>query len=161
MKKVWKYVIITLLMLLGLCCVGVLYLFFVPNSSLFGITYINNNKKLSSLKYDKEDVTEVVLNSRAYEINILTSSDSNIYTEVKSHSFGFVLTKNEVCDIKATLTNNILTLNVIEPYGLATPNNSEINLYLPANKSFDLTLINKKAKIILDTDIKINNLNLQ
>ena len=159
MKKVWKYVIITLLMLLGLFCVGVLYLFFVPNSSLFGITYINNNKKLPSKKYEKDAISGIVLNSRAYDINILTSPDSTIYAEAKSQSFGFVLKENKNFNITSSVKNNVLTINIIEPYGFATPNASLINLYLPKNKAFDLTLNNKKAQTTVSSnDVKINNL---
>ena len=159
MKKVWKYVIITLLMLLGLCCVGVLYLFFIPNSQLFNITYINNSKKIVSAEFDKETVSQINLNSRTYEVNILPSSDSSIYAEAKSHSFGFVLTKNETFEMSATLRDEVLTINITEPYGFAIHNDSKINLYLPTSKAFNLNLSNSKAKTnISSKDAKINNL---
>ena len=42
MKNVWKYVTISFLLLLGLGCAGVLYIFFVPGADIFHITYILN-----------------------------------------------------------------------------------------------------------------------
>ncbi|MBQ8615809.1 MAG: hypothetical protein IJ415_04510, partial [Clostridia bacterium] len=73
MKKVWKYLVITLLLLLGLCCVGVLYLFFMPGTSLFNITYINYNIKKETSKYSASHVSAIELNSRSYEIEIIES----------------------------------------------------------------------------------------
>jgi len=160
MKKIWKYVIITLLMLLGLCCVGILYLFFIPNSNLFNITYINKNKELRTENYAMANVDIIQLNSRAYDVNILSTTDTNVYLEAESHSFGFVLTKNEVFNVTSSLKNNILTINVVEPHGFATSNNSLINLYLPESKSFDLQLTNLKSTTTIDSEkVQINNLN--
>ena len=95
MKNVVKYVTITLLMLLGLCCVGVLYLFFIPNSSIFNITYINHSELSTSKVYAANEVSHVVLNSRAYDIQVVSTKKENVKVEVFANSFGFVLTKNE------------------------------------------------------------------
>lgn len=159
MKKVGKYLIITLLLLLGLCCVGVLYLFFIPNSSLFNITYINNNSTIKSSYYDHTGISEIELNSRSYDIEIVEAKNERIYCEVYSNSFGFVLTKNETASVSASLSNNTLTFNVKEPYGFATKNSSYIKLYVPASISFDLTLNNKSATTSINSsNIKVNNL---
>lgn len=159
MKKVSKYIIITLLLLLGLCCVGVLYLFFIPNSSLFNITYISNNEKFLSTKYDAETVSRIVLNSRSYDVVIQPTDEGKIYAEVYSNSFGFVLKKNETLNISSSIKNNILTINIHEPYGFATKNTSYIKLNIPENKEFDLSLSNKSATTLIDHEnIKINDL---
>ncbi len=159
MKKVGKYLIITLLLLLGLCCVGVLYLFFIPNSELFNITYINNNKLVKSELYSSSDVSKIEINSRAYDVNILTTESEKISLELYSNSFGFVLTKQKNSTISENLKDNILSFNVNESYGFATKNNSYINLYLPENTTIDLVLNNKKAETTINAEtIKIKNL---
>lgn len=159
MKKFGKYLVITLLLLIGLGAVGVLYLFFVPNSSLFNITYINMNKTLHSEKFNKDDVAEIVLNSRAYDVVLLHSNDNNIHADLHCNSFGFVLTKNKTPNITATLKDSVLTINVKEPYGFATHNNSYINLYVPIDKTFDLTLTNLKSDVLCDSSkLVFNNL---
>ena len=158
MKKVGKYVAITLLMLLGLFCVGILYLFFIPNSSLFNITYINNNEVIKSKKYSTDAVSEINLNSRSYELNVMSTDDDKISIEVSSHSFGFVHKKNEKVKISSSLSNNILTFNVAEPYGLTANSSSSINLFLPTSKIFDLNLKNKKSETsISDKNLSLNN----
>lgn len=159
MKKIWKYIIITLLLLLGLCCVGVLYLFFVPGSSLFNITYINNNILKSTETYEKADVKKIKLNSRGYDVKIIASEDDTISAKAFSNSFGFVLVQNSKFEIDANLDNNILTINVTEPYGFATYNSSYIELALPANVQTSLVLNNKKALTVVDhKDVCLNSL---
>lgn len=158
MKKVWKYIVITLLLLLGLCCVGILYLFFIPNSELFNITYLNNSKKLISKKYEGNNVDTVVLTSRSYDVNILSTEESTVHVETKSRSFGFVLTKNNTFSITESIKDGVLAINIIEPHGFATTNNSEVNLYLPSNKVFNLELSNMKAKTTIKDDVQIGDL---
>ena len=75
MKKFWKYFTILILLLIGLFCVGLLYLFFVPSAELFGIKYISLNKDVYTQEYAAESVNTVVLNSRSYDVNIIPSSN--------------------------------------------------------------------------------------
>ena len=159
MNKVGKYIIISLLLLLGLCCVGVLYLFFVPNSDLFNITYLNNNITIESTKHEMDKISKIELNSRAYNISVSTTEDETIHAEVFSNSFGFVLTKNESAQVTSEIKNNVLTFNIKEPYGFAVKNNSLIKLYIPSSKSFDLTINNKSAITTIDSSaLQINDL---
>lgn len=159
MKKVWKYIIITLLLLLGLCCVGVLYLFFIPNSNLFNITYINNSKELVSAKYEMTNVNTIALISRSYDVNVCSTEEKTIYVEAESRSFGFVLEKNKTFAITESLNDGMLTIHIQEPHGFATNFNSSVNLYIPASKIFNLNLSNYKANTtIKNENIKINNL---
>ena len=122
-------------MLLGLGCAGVLYLFFVPNSSLFNITYINYNIKKETSKYSSANISTIELNSRAYEIEILQSEDDNVYLKARATSFGFVNVKNKDFSIQSNLRNSTLTINIIEPHGFATSNLSSLKLYVPAEKN--------------------------
>ena len=154
MKKVGKYVAITFLLLIGLCCVGVLYLFFIPNSSLFGISYINSNETLKSLNYNLDDVDKINLNSLSYKVNLCATDQSVISADVFSNSFGFVLSKTKIPTITASVKNKVLTFNISEPQGLAASKNSYINLYVPSSKAFDISLKNKNAK----TELNSNNL---
>ncbi len=159
MKKVGKYLVISLLLLLGLCCVGVLYLFFIPDSSLFNITYINHNKKIKSPIYKAEDVSHVIVNSRAYDVEIVSTSKNEVTLELFTNSFGFVLTKNENATLSSSIKNNILTFNIEEPYGGAVKNNSYIRLHVSSEYEVDVTLNNKSAITIIDSsNVKINNL---
>ncbi len=158
MKKVGKYVVITLLLLLGLCCVGVLYLFFIPNSTLFNISYLSKAKTIQTEKVT-EYVSSVTVNSRAYDVRIETTSEDEIYLKLVSKSFGFVLNKNKTADVKATIKNGSLTYDVTEPHGFIARNRSYIVLYIPEDSNLNLKLFNKKAKTtIKDEAVKINNL---
>lgn len=157
MKKVWKYIIISLLLLLGLGCVGVLYLFFVPGSSLFNITYINN-KIYKTVEQNPASVEQIILNSRAYDVKIVSTTEEKIEVKAYSNSFGFVTVSNNKFDITAELERSVLTVNVIEPYGFATDNASYVELKIPAQKDISITLNNLKAKTLIDdSNIYINN----
>ena len=114
MKKIGKYLIITLLLLLGLCCVGVLYLFFIPNSSLFNISYVSHSTKLSSKQqYLAEDVNKIVLNSNKFEVKISESSSDKISLKVYDQTFGFALVKNNKTSIDEELNPaGVLTFNI-------------------------------------------------
>jgi len=159
MKKVSKYITISLLLLLGLCCVGVLFLFFVPDSSIFGITYISKNVKVSTTPVSTSYVSRVVINSRSYDLNIVSSDEGNIYAEIDSKSFGFVHKKHKTANIVQSTRNNSVTIDVVEPHGFIYKNNSTITLYLPKNTAIDLAIHNKKAKVsVNDESVKINNL---
>lgn len=159
MKKVGKYLAISMLLLLGLCCVGVLYIFFIPNASLFNITYINHNNQIKSSVYNAEEISHVVVNSRAYDVEVVASNNDEIQLEVYSNSFGFTLTKNENVNLSASVSNSVLTFNVKESYGAAIKNNSRIKLHVSSNFPVDLTLSNKSATTIINSDdVKIKNL---
>lgn len=159
MKKFSKYLTISLLLLLGLCCIGVLFLFFVPDSSIFGITYISKANEISTTPVSTSSVSRVVLNSRSYNVNIQTSDDGTIYAEMNSKSFGFVHKKHKLANLTQSKRSNSLTIDVIEPRGLIYKNNSIITLYLPKNTAIDLAIENKNAKVsVIDNAVKIKNL---
>lgn len=160
MKKVWKYITLTLLLLLGVCCIGILYLFFVPGSKLFNVTYIYKSKTLKRVETDIHLVDAIVINSRSYDVNILPNNDNEIKIELYANSFGFVLNQNKSASITSNLTNNTLTYNITEPHGFALKNNSYINLYLPSIE-IDLTLTNKNATTTINhKNLSINKLNI-
>ena len=159
MKKVGKYIILTFLLLIGLGCVGILYLFFVPGASLFNITYINLNKKETVLAVKVSEINVINLNSRAYDVNIVPSKDDNVSVEIFSNNFGFVLVKNKATVASTSIKDNVLNIDIAEAYGFATKNNSYINLYIPSESPIDLNLSNKKAQTSINSGlIDINNL---
>lgn len=159
MKKVGKYIAISLLLLLGLCCVGILYLFFIPNSSLFNITYINHHKTIKTENFAGSEISKIDLNSRSYNVKILSTDTEYIYSKVYSNSFGFVLKKNSEVKVETSLSNNVLTINVTEPHGFATKNDSYIEVYIPETSELDLDLSNLNAKTTINSEkIKIKNL---
>ena len=167
MKKFWKYFAIVILSLVGLCAIGILYLFIVPNSSLFGICYISYNENFSSNIYNTTEnaINKVTLNSYNYDVNIVSTEDSNIYAKVYANSFGFVLKKNSQLKIDSSLVSGNLTITVTEPNGACVPNNSKITLYLPQLTSIDVSINNHNAltnvddaKLVLDNfAYKTNN----
>lgn len=159
MKNVWKYITISFLLLLGLGCAGVLYIFFVPGASVFHITYINNHIRKESSLYDALSISTIKLNTRAYNVEIVETEDEYIYLEAFSNSFGFVLDSHKNFELLSNLDNDVLSFTVIEPYGFATPNNSLIKLYLPTTESYDLAINNYKAKTTINTpNTTIDNL---
>lgn len=159
MKKVWKYIIITLLLLLGLCCAGVLYLFFVPGSTLFNITYIYKSKTIKKAEPNISVVDKVVVNSRAYDVNILSTQEKEISVEVYANSFGFVMKQNKEANVTTTFKNNTLTFEISEPHGFALKNNSYVNLYIPKTKEIDLSVSNLKATTVVNNpELTIKNL---
>ena len=159
MKKFWKYFTLTILFLLGLCCVGLLYLFFVPNSSLFGIRYISYNHNVNSLAYSIENVETISLNSNAYKVKLVSSEENKISVKLYTNSLGFVLNKNKDALITSSLKDNILTFNITEPTGALFHNSSYIELTIPKSESVNLNIKNNKADLTLDNNnIHINNL---
>lgn len=162
MKKVWKYLIITILLLTGLFFAGLLFLFFVPSSSIFGITFISHNERLISKDYKLENVNQIVLNSRSYTIEVLSTSSSNLSARVEGHSLGYVTINNSKLLLKEELENGILTFSVIEPHGVAFKNSSKITLYIPEaskDKPINLKFKNDNANVNIDSSkIYIKNL---
>jgi len=161
MKKFWKYFTLTILFLLGLCCVGILYLFFVPGSSLFGICYKSYNNYYKSESYNSEKYKTIVLNSNDYDVHIVESTNDDISVRVYSNSLGFFLTKNSNTKISpvVNLEKETLTFNITEPNGLAFNNSSRIDLSIPADMQFNITLKNNKASTFISNEnIIINNL---
>ncbi len=158
MKKFGKYLTITLLLLLGLICVGLLYLFFVPNSQLFGIKYVSLKDKHFSEAYDCTSINKVVVNTRAYDTHVVASSTDNISVMVYANNIGYLLVKNSDVVIDAKIDNSTLTFNITEPYGATILNESEIIISIPSSKTFDITISNDKANTSIGSNISINDL---
>ena len=91
MKGFWKYFTLTILLVLGLGCIGVLYLFFVPGSSLFNITYISKKENFKA-SIDATDVTKIEMYSKNFDINFTTNDEEQIIVEVYSNPFVYNLT---------------------------------------------------------------------
>lgn len=160
MKKFWKYFLILILLLAGLFCVGLLYLFFVPNSSMFGITYISYSDRYQSKAFNKDAIHTIEMESRSYDVNIQTSSSDSISVIVDAKSFGYVLEKNSYVNLSTEVVAGILKINITEPSGLAFKNNSSITLRIPENYNVNLKLTNKNAETNLSgAKLTLNTLN--
>lgn len=180
MKKIGNYLLILVLLVLGLFMIGLLYLFLIPNASLFGITYISDkiNKYSPGYSITNEDavINSIVVNSNAFDVRVVdASSEDEVSVRAFSNSFGFVLKKNSEISISSKLFDGVLTINVTEPTGLMVKNDSFIQLRLPKTLSgVDVTLKNNSATTTLNTessikdfsyttnygDLKINNANI-
>ena len=90
MKVFVRYFLIVILLLIGLFALGILYLFFVPGSSLFGITYISYSDNYNSEAYDASNISTIRLNSRAYDVFVVPASSEEISVRVYANSLGFV-----------------------------------------------------------------------
>ena len=140
-----------LLFILGIACVGVLYMFF-SHQELFGLKYISYNNQIKSKgEYVADDYDKVVLNSRDYEIKIISSSNNLISLKLYSNSFGFVLTKNSTYSISEKTNGTTLEFNITEPYGAAIVNKSYIQLSLP-EKLFELDISNNRSYTSINSD---------
>ena len=139
--------------------VGILFLFFVPGSSLFNITYISLNVQGVSKAYSKDEVNTITIQSRDFPISVAEASSENISVLVYSNSLGFTLTKNSELGINSNLENGNLTFVVTEPHGLTSRGDSYIQLRVPANYSTNLSIINNNATVNIEKeDFTINNL---
>ncbi|HJD05648.1 MAG TPA: DUF4097 domain-containing protein [Candidatus Onthoplasma faecipullorum] len=162
MKKFWKYFLIVLLLILGLFMVGVLYLFFVPGSSLFNITYVSLNVQGVSNAYSRDQVETITIQNRDFPINIVEASSDNISVRVYSNSLGFALVKNSTVGINAKIEEGNLIFTISEPHGLMSNGDSVIELRIPENFSSNLSIINRNSTITLDReDYTIENLYYQ
>lgn len=166
MKKFWKYFIIILLLLLGLCCIGVLYLFFVPGSSLFNITYISLDKTFSSQVYDvnESSFSTIKINSRGYDVALVpVSNSSTVSVQVFANSFGFVLNQNKSVNISSSVEDATLTFTIAEPFGFALKNQSRVSVFVPQDFSFNYNLSNESAYTYVssknDLVLNVNSLN--
>ena len=117
MKVFVRYFLIVILLLIGLFALGILYLFFVPGSSLFGITYISYSDNYNSEAYDASNISTIRLNSRAYDVFVVPASSEEISVRVYANSLGFVLNKNSKVDIEEDVENGELTFlfNCVSP----------------------------------------------
>lgn len=160
-KKIFRYVIILLLLLLGLCAIGLLFLFFVPNSSIFGITYIGKKTEFVTQGYDLSKVSSIEVNSNAYNVRVINgTNEDKISVYVYSDTFGYVLKKNSQVNLTTKLYSSKLTFTLTEPHGFAYKNNSYVEIRLPKTtdeQSLNLTLNNNSAKT--DVNCKSTNIN--
>ena len=162
MKNFWKYFTITFLLLLGLACVGVLYMFFV-GGPLFNLKYISNNKDVLSNSYALGDgayqVDTIVLSSHNFPVQIKESQNNEISLKIHNGVFGFVTLDNSDLHFSEDYVLGELDFSVTEPHGLATMGSSKITLFLPKQKEFNLVLINNGADTTFNAgSVTINNL---
>ena len=148
MKKFWKYLTLTILFVLGLGCVGILYLFFVPTATLFNIAYITHHDSITSTEYSVENLEEVQLFSQNYDVKVIATETDKVSVKMYSNAFGFVHTKNENALIFSNYDSdkNIAKFEVKEPSGFIFKSASYIELYIPEDKEIDLIIKNKKAE---------------
>lgn len=157
MKKFGKYLSIVILLLIGLCAVAGLYLFFVPGSHLFGLQYISINERLFSEAYDANSVNKIILNSYSYNTRVIAVSGDDISVMVYANNIGFVLKKNSAVAINPVIDGNTLTFNITEPHGATYAGESRVELRVPSTKVFDLKLINYKASTNVSAELNIND----
>ena len=159
MKVFLKYFLIVILLLIGLMALGILYLFFVPGSSLFGITYISYHDNYYSEAYDTSAISTIRVNSRAYDVYVVPASSEEISLRVYANSLGFVMNKNSDVGIEANVEDDTLIFDIDEPYGASVVNDSFVQLRVPTDKAFNIILNNRSALTSINNDsLQINNL---
>lgn len=155
-KRVLNIILITILLILGLFCVGLMYLFFIPDSTLFNITFVSRNNIAKSATFNYKMVETVKLETNRFATKICESPDENVYVEVTDKSLGYTLVKNKDLKIEHEYINNIVTFTVTEPTGVLFSASSEIRLYIPNEKTINVEIENKKS----DTSLKDGNVQL-
>ncbi len=159
MKKFWKYFTIVVLLLIGLCAIGILYLFFIPGASLFGIQYISLNKDYYSESRAITGVDKIELNSLDYDVRIVPAVGDKASVKVYANSLGFLLTKNAAVKIDIVTEASTLKFNVTEPSGAVIRNRSYIELRIPTDSSLSLAVNNKNALVNVSNEtLTINKL---
>lgn len=160
MKKVWKYLIISILLLIGLCCVGLLYIFFVPGASLFNLCYVTYNNTYETEKYGNANISQIELKSQNYSVSILPSSNTTIYATMYTNAFGFTTLQHKNASISTpTIENGTMSFTVDEPEGALIATRSYIKLHIPTDKAYTLKISNNRAPVTINSpDIKINEL---
>jgi len=158
-KRILNFVLVTILLLLGLFCVGLLYLFFVPNSTLFGVTFISRNNKALSETYHYDDVQLVKLSANRFDIEICESPNNDIYVQTLDKSLGYTTVKNKNMIIKSELVNNVVTYTITEPTGALFKSSSYVKLFVPNQKIIDVKIVNNKSETIIeDSNVVVGNL---
>ena len=150
MKTFWKYFSIILLLLIGLCMLGILYLFFVPNSSIFGLRYLSLNETIYSDGYTADNFNKVTVNSHAYEVHVEASDSENIIVSLYVNSLGFTLVDNSNYSIDTDIDGSELVFDITEPTGALVRNDSHITVMIPADTSIALELNNDSANTYID-----------
>lgn len=165
LKKIGKYLSILLLLVVGLAVVAMVFLFFVPSASLFGVCYVGADKKYTSAPYSLSDynISLVSLENSSYPVRVVNSEDESISVTVYDKTFGYVLTKNSKVKISSKLIaagdSYQLSLSVNEPHGFSYKGDSYISLKLPKKTNLNLSLKNKNAGAKFNlTDTTINTL---
>lgn len=160
-KKVGKYLLIGFLLLLGVAAIGVLYLFFVPNSSLFGICYIGKNENISSSPYSTEGVNTISLESHNMDISIIESLSDNISVKLQVNLFGFTTTEQKESNISSDFENGILNFVITEPSGLIIDSGSLIELRIPKGFTSNLIIKSNESNLNLNSDLSFNSFDLK
>lgn len=157
-KNFWKYFTITILLLLGLFCAMMLFLFFVPGSSIFGLTYISYHEDVYSNSYDMgetglyKSISTINLSSNNLDVKISKAASSAISLKVHNVMFGYTVKKHSKVVISQKVENlgTTLTLSVTEPVGAVVAGNSYVELLVPENIETDLILQNNNADTLFD-----------
>ncbi len=169
-KNFWKYFTLTVLLLLGLVCAGALYLFFVPHSSIFGLTYISYKEDVYSESYDLGEnsiyktLSTIKLTSNRIEVNIKEAASSAITLKVHNRCFGYTVKKHSKLNLSQLVeeSGTILSFEVTEPVGAVGAGSSYIELLVPKATNLNLVLINNRAETNFKAEnVSINNLNYQ
>ncbi|MCQ2564901.1 MAG: hypothetical protein MJ152_03510 [Clostridia bacterium] len=127
-----------------------LYLFFVPGSNLFNITYISYNSSETSNGYKYTDDDKIIINSNAYDVQVAVAEGDSIFAKVYSNSLGFTLLENSKVNIDTKCAGRKLQIDVTEPHGFALKNNSLITLYIPEGYTSAIEFNNNSAKTTLN-----------
>lgn len=157
LKKVGIGVVVTLILSLCFVFIGVAYLFLYPKGELFGIVYASekSSKVYTIGEYDITTLKEIKVTSTRFNIIIQADEVDTVRAYVKSKVSGFAKkdksTTNLACNYNKS--NKSVALNLSEPSGLVSANDSYIKVFIPK------ALMENGLKLDLNTgkktDIKI------
>ncbi len=156
----WKYFTITILLLLGLACAGILYMFFV-GAPLFNFKYVSYNKDYFSKQYmvNKEVSPTIKLTNGRFDVKIYSSGSTSLSLKVHNGVFGFTTKQSANFSLDESVDENTYTFTISEPHGFAATGRSFVELYLPdIYDGVNLILSNTGAKTVFDADLSVQNL---
>ena len=157
--KVFKSIMLYLLIAIGVCAAGLLVccviLMVSPNTSIFGYKYVSykatHTKELTEYRFT-HDIGAISIETNRMSVNIQPHSDNTEYIKIvyKQGMSGFVKkdTKLELEEPKVTAkqftgvnddtTYNAIIIKMLEPEGLVFLNNPAMTIYLPANVHYSV-----------------------
>ncbi len=176
-KNILKYLLILVAIFILGCSLIAGILFVFPKATIFGFRYTANKEENVEIISDAT-VTKVNISTSNYDIRLIPNSQQNLETNknlrivIKNSYMGFTNNKVVETQLKSgdseektiavseiDRTENkevyykdgILNLNLVEPKGVISFNNSQIIVYLPENaENVEYNLSTEKGKITFE-----------
>lgn len=172
LKGLLIYIGIILGIILGIGLILLCVMYFVPSVRIFGVGVVHYNKvvddeTLSMTDYSSYTDVELNVNSGNINISILPTTEKNLSYSLKLNIFGI---SSEIVEYRVTKNcvvtdDNILkiNLNVTEPSGWISTNDSVLTVNIPNSKRYSLYTTSSSGDIDIGkagTSVSIYGINV-